>query len=95
MYDGCMISGDHYNNTELLEKITAGVEEQFAGLNMKWSYKPHNKDIVVPDGWKSKKMEKLLKQTIPVEKEEVKEDDIVGVMEGDDAGAYPAYIKLF
>ena len=95
MYDGCMIYGDHYNNTELLEKITLGVEAEFAGLNMKWSYKPHNKDIVVPDGWKTKKMEKLLKQTIPVEKEEVKEDDIVGVMEGDDAGASKIILKAY
>ena len=33
--------------------------------------------------------------SVPAEKVEVKEDDIVGVMEGDDAGAYPAYIKLY
>ena len=95
MYDGCMIYGDHYNNKELLEKITAGVEEQFTGLNMEWSYKPHNKDIVVPDGWKSKKMEKLLKQSIPVEKDEVKKEEIVGVMEGDDSGASKIILKAY
>jgi hypothetical protein len=95
MYDGCMIYGDHYNNTELLEKITAGVEAEFTGLNMKWSYKPHNKDIVVPDGWKSKKMEKLLKLTIPVEKDEVKKEEIVGVMEGDDFGASEIILKAY
>ena len=39
MYDGCMIYGDYYDNIELLEITTIGVEEQFSGLKIQWRYK--------------------------------------------------------
>jgi hypothetical protein len=83
MYDGCMIYGNHYNNKEVLDKITVGVEDEFSGLNMEWSYKPHNKDIVIPDGWKSKKMEKLVKEPVSIQKVE----EVSGIVEGDDSSA--------
>lgn len=51
MYDSCMVYGNHHDNKELLEKLTIGIAEEFRGLNMKWSYKPHSEEIVIPDGW--------------------------------------------
>lgn len=49
MFDGCMIYGDHYDNTILLEDITKYVEEQMAGLNMVWCYKECDTSLVIPD----------------------------------------------
>jgi hypothetical protein len=51
MFDGLIIYGDHYNNNILLNHITESVENEFYGLNMEWDYKPHNDDIVMPDGF--------------------------------------------
>jgi hypothetical protein len=62
MADGCMIYGDHYANTDLLEKVKNGVNDAFEGLNMNWTYKAHNTDIVIPEGWKSKKLQHLVKE---------------------------------
>ena len=94
MYDGCMVYGDWYKNTELLSQITEDVESEFNGLNMKWSYKPHNTDIVIPEGWKSKKMAKLLKEN--VEKVETVEDvKITGIYEGDDSGASKMILEKY
>lgn len=49
MFDGCMIYGDHYDNTILLENITRYVEEQMAGLNMVWCYKECDTSLVIPN----------------------------------------------
>jgi hypothetical protein len=49
MFDGCMIYGDHYDNTTLLEDITKYVEEQMGGLNMTWCYKECDTSLVIPD----------------------------------------------
>jgi hypothetical protein len=48
MFDGMMLYGDHYEDAELLRDITAHVNEQMPGLNMCWSYKPHDKTIQIP-----------------------------------------------
>lgn len=47
-FDGFMIYGDYYNNTELISEIQQYVDEQFEGLHMEWAYKPHCTDIVMP-----------------------------------------------
>jgi hypothetical protein len=52
MFDGCMIYGNHYNNTELLDEITKAVNSKFDGLNMNWSYKQQDSSIKIPDDWK-------------------------------------------
>jgi hypothetical protein len=49
MFDGLMIYGDYYNDTDLLDRITRYVEEQMAGLNMKWTYKQHDDSMKIPD----------------------------------------------
>jgi len=46
--------GDHYQNTELINEITQRVNTKFDGLDMKWSYKPHENVITAPEGWKPK-----------------------------------------
>ena len=51
MFDGCMIYGDHYNNTDLLDYITISVNDEFEGLDMKWAYKPHSTIIQMPDDY--------------------------------------------
>lgn len=49
MFDGCMITGNYYEDNELLEFVRARVESKFPGLNMVWDYKPHNNTLVMPD----------------------------------------------
>ena len=70
MADGCMIYGDHYENEKLLENIRKKCNSEFEGLNMEWTYKPHCQDIVIPEGWKSKK---LLREIEKENKTEIKE----------------------
>lgn len=48
MFDGVMIYGDYYNDTTLLCDITSYVEKQMAGLDIKWTYKEHNTELIVP-----------------------------------------------
>ena len=91
MMDGCMIYNNHYNNTDLLVKITNAVETAFQGLNMEWTYKPHNTDIVIPDGWKCKKFEKLVQPVVVYEPKPV----LVGVMEGDDSYASKIILEKY
>lgn len=49
MMDGCIIYGNHYENPELLNNITAYVGEKMPDLNMKWAYKEHDMTLSVPD----------------------------------------------
>jgi hypothetical protein len=89
MYDGCMIYGNYYNDCELLKKITVACESVFNGLNMKWSYKPHSTEIVMPEGWKSKKMQKMMAKVeiLPSAEvvEAIKSSKVSGVMDNDDS----------
>lgn len=48
MFDGLMLYGDHYDNSELLEDIESYVASKMPGLNMKWSYKPHDNTLQIP-----------------------------------------------
>jgi len=48
MFDGMMIYGNYYNDFYLLEEIQKYVESQLPGLDMKWTYKPHNMDLCIP-----------------------------------------------
>jgi len=50
-FDGLMMYGNHYDNIELLQEITDIIENEWVGLNMKWSYKHHTTDIQMPDEW--------------------------------------------
>lgn len=47
-FDGCLVYGDHYNNAEMLNRITDIIEKEFPDLNMKWTYKPHDETIQMP-----------------------------------------------
>ena len=49
MFDGFMVYGNYYNDTELLKEITDRVNEKFEGLNMEWSYKEHDDIIKLPE----------------------------------------------
>lgn len=63
MFDGCMLYGNHYENAELLNDITRKVNMKFDGLDMKWSYKPHETVITIPEGWKPKPTKDETKQS--------------------------------
>ena len=51
MFDGIMIYGDYYQDTELLDNITKTINEVFAGMDMAFAYKPHSPAIVMPDDY--------------------------------------------
>ena len=51
MFDGAMPYGDFYDNNNLLKLIEDSVEKQFEGLNMKFAYKQHKNDIIMPDDY--------------------------------------------
>ncbi len=48
MFDGLMVYGNYYNDTQLLDDIEKYVEQNFEGLNMKFSYKQHSTNIQLP-----------------------------------------------
>ena len=50
-FDGLLMYGDHYDNIELIKEIESTINAEYVGLNMKWAYKPHCTDIMIPDGW--------------------------------------------
>lgn len=54
MFDGIMVYGNHYDNDDLLKSITNEVNNEFEGLNLMWSYKHHNSDIIIPDDFQPK-----------------------------------------
>lgn len=61
MFDGLMVNGDFYDNTDLLIEIENHVNTEFEGLNMQLSFKEHSNLIEIPDDY-----------TIPTQ-EEIKE----------------------
>ena len=48
MFDGIMVYGDYYKNTELLNEMETHINKVFDGLNMKLSYKSHSDVIQIP-----------------------------------------------
>jgi len=51
MFDGLMIDGDHYDNKELLMDIGGFINKKYEGLNIVWTYKPHDSDLSLPEGY--------------------------------------------
>lgn len=49
MFDGLMVYGDYYNDTDLLKEITNYVAEKMPDLNMQWAYKEHDDTLHVPE----------------------------------------------
>ena len=49
MFDGLMISGNHYNNKALLTEIESHINSVFENLNMKFDYKQHDNSMIIPD----------------------------------------------
>lgn len=52
MFDGLMMYGNHYENTELLTAIENHINSVFEGLNMKFAYKGHSNLIQIPVDFK-------------------------------------------
>ena len=51
MFDGFMIDGNHYNNTQLLKDLEIYIESIFPGLNLKFAFKAHDNSITIPDNF--------------------------------------------
>lgn len=51
MFDGLMMYGNHYENTELLTAIETQVNSAFDELHMKFAYKEHSQLIQIPDNF--------------------------------------------
>lgn len=49
MFDGLMIDGIHYDNTEMITELTEYCNSKFENLNMRWNYKPHSTEITLPE----------------------------------------------
>jgi hypothetical protein len=49
MFDGLMIYGNHYEDNELLNKISEYVNNKFEGLNIVFTYKEHSNEIQIPE----------------------------------------------
>jgi hypothetical protein len=50
-FDGLLMYGNYYSNSALLKEIEEKINSEWVGLNMKWSYKQHATDIVMPEEW--------------------------------------------
>ena len=99
MFDGCMVYGNYYGNDQLLLTIGQRCENRFQGLNMVWDYKIHSNLIEIPDGWVSKKLAKIVNKVevlCPQDIDEKKiQQQIEGIMDGDDAGAGEIILKHY
>jgi len=51
-FDGALIYGDFYGDETLIKEIETTINSEFVGLDMKWSYKEHSSDILMPYDWK-------------------------------------------
>ena len=41
MFDGCMVDGDYYENTEIVSKIETYINDKWKNLNISVATKPH------------------------------------------------------
>ena len=48
MFDGVLVYGNHYNDTDLLTEIQNAVNTKFQGLEMEFAYKEHCDEMVLP-----------------------------------------------
>jgi len=54
MFDGLMMYGNYYDDEELLLEIMDGVNDEFEGLEMVFTYKEHSEVIKIPDEYEVK-----------------------------------------
>ena len=52
MFDGCMVDGDYYENTEIISKIETYINDKWKNLNISVATKPHETTIPeIPDDY--------------------------------------------
>ena len=51
-FDGIMIDGNHYEDSNLLKSLENHINNEFEGLNMEFDYKEHDTSIVIPVDFK-------------------------------------------
>ena len=52
MFDGCMVDGDYYENTEIMSKIETYINDKWKNLNISVATKPHETTIPeIPDDY--------------------------------------------
>jgi hypothetical protein len=62
MFDGLLIYGNHYENSQLLEEIESYINEQMPNLNMGWAYKEHDVSMSIPDDFHVKTISDTTKE---------------------------------
>ena len=55
MFDGLMVYGNYYDNTDLLRETEQQVNAEFEGLEMIFGFKPHNETITMPSDFDANK----------------------------------------
>lgn len=50
-FDGLLMYGNYYDDDKLLTEVTHKINQDWVGLNMKWSFKKHDSSIIIPDDW--------------------------------------------
>ena len=64
MFDGLMVYGDYYDNSELLETLQNIINEKYDGLNMQLSYKEHKTGCIhMPDDFSINPKPKTLEKS--------------------------------
>jgi len=76
MFDGFLLYGDHYQNTDLLHDVTECVNKAFPNLNMKWTYKPHESSIIMPSDFEPAHQKMAEMKTYEIVKKEFEESHI-------------------
>ena len=55
MFDGFMLYGNYYDNTDLLRETEQQVNAEFEGFEMIFGFKPHNETIKMPSDFDASK----------------------------------------
>jgi len=49
IFDGMLIYGNHHDNIGLLRELEEFINKEFEGINMKFDFKKHKNEIIIPD----------------------------------------------
>jgi hypothetical protein len=76
MFDGFMVYGNHYENTELLTSLAIACNKSFPGLNIEWTFKRHCMELNIPEGFVIPEDIEAKKALLASEKKRVNDEEI-------------------
>lgn len=76
MFDGFMVYGNHYDNTELLTTLTTACNEAFPGLEIEWTFKGHCMELDVPEDFVIPEDVEAKKALLASEKKKANDEEI-------------------